>query len=117
MNYFKDEELACKCGCNLIIKPPETLFRLNWARHVAGVKFKVNSATRCHTHNHAEGGKDSSDHLTGDGFDIECLSSYNRHRILTGAIAAGCTRIGIGKTFIHLGFNVTNPQGVVWLYN
>ncbi len=116
MRWFKEEEFVCKCGCGK--NDMDTLFldKLDFARGRAGVAFRVNSGDRCEEYNAAEGGKPNSDHLTGQGADIECNSSFTRWRIVRAAIAAGIRRIGIAKTFVHLGDNLNNPNPRMWVY-
>jgi hypothetical protein len=114
--YFTDSEIQCKCGCGF--KELEHGFskKLLNARKIAKVKFKVNSCCRCKNHNRDVGSTDASDHVTGEGIDIDTPNSYIRFRILYGAVKSGFTRIGIHKDFIHLGDRADNPQEVTWLY-
>lgn len=114
--YFTDNELKCKCGCGLENITPRHKSMLYTARENAGIPFIVNSGSRCEKHNKKVGGKPDSDHLTGEGTDIECTTSRHRFIILEAAIKAGFKRIGIGKTFIHLGSRESNPSMVAWLY-
>ena len=116
MRYFVEEEFLCKCGCGLYNMDTGFLSKLDFAREYAGVPFVVASGCRCREHNKAEGGEDNSDHLTGQGADIVSTSSWSRWKIVRSAIAAGIRRIGIAKTFIHLGDNLDNPHPVIWLY-
>ncbi len=116
MMYFKEKEFLCKCGCGLNNMRGTFLEKLDYARDRASVQFVVNSGCRCEAHNKAEGGKPTSDHLTGEGADIACETSFMRWRILRGAIAAGIRRIGIARTFIHLGDNLGNPHPRIWIY-
>ena len=114
--YFTDTELRCKCGCGLENTTSLHKSMLYTARELAGISFVVTSGSRCEKHNKEVGGKPNSDHLTGEGTDIKCTVSGNRFIILEAAIKAGFTRIGIGKTFIHLGSSEKHPQEVIWLY-
>ena len=92
------------------------LDRLDYARDVAGVPFLIDSGWRCKKHNKEVGGVDDSEHTTGEGADIRATGSHTRFRIIYGAILAGFTRIGIGKTFVHLGGSFLHPQEVAWHY-
>lgn len=113
---FKRHEFACKCGCGFDKVNMDHVVRLQWARDVAGVPFNVISGCRCEAHNTDEGGTVMSDHLTGEGTDIETPNSNERFRVLEGLIIAGFRRIGIGRTFIHAGTAMHNPREVAWLY-
>lgn len=113
---FKKSEFACKCGCGFDDVNDGFVNRLQFARNIACVPFVITSGCRCKSHNKAEGGGDSSDHLTGEGADIKAVDSATRFKIVNAAISAGFNRIGIGKTFVHLGSNPNNPKGVCWLY-
>jgi len=74
------------------------------------------SACRCVPHNLEVGGKDTSDHLTGEGVDLKAIHSHTRFIILETAFLFGIRRIGLAKTYIHLGINMNNPQEVFWIY-
>ena len=78
--------------------------------------FIIKSGSRCISHNKEEGGKPRSDHLTGDAVDIKVHNNYERFKIIQEAIFHGIDRIGIGRTFIHLGMRRGNPKERMWLY-
>ena len=89
---------------------------LDTARDVAGIPFKINSGYRTILHNAEIGGVENSSHLIGKAADISCTESRQRFVILAALIAAGFTRIGIGKTFIHCDNDESKDQRVQWLY-
>lgn len=122
-NYFPDYETECNCGCGENNFSEKTRLRLNKARERAGIPFGLSSACRCKTHNKAEGGKETSSHISDVENQIECeavdivvTSSRARFKILHSLIAEGFTRIGIGKTFIHADTDETKAPKVSWLY-
>ena len=51
INYFKDYEFTCKCGCGLNNISEELVFNLDEARDISQIPFKINSACRCEKHN------------------------------------------------------------------
>lgn len=105
MNYFSDEELKCKC-CGRLIIDDVFLFRLNWARHLAGFPFVVDSGYRCPKHN-AEEKSTSNNHVVGKAVDLFCIDNYIRYIIIASCITAGILGIGIGKNYLHLDTNRT----------
>jgi len=113
---FSDWEFDCKCGCGLNNMNAIFLWKLQQIRTEAMFPFEIVSGSRCPEHNKDEGGKATSDHLTGQAADIKIKTSQQRFRIIEKAIQCGIKRIGIGKTFIHLGDNPNNPQLVIWVY-
>lgn len=115
-NYFSPDELKCKCGCGLNNFSPILLSFINEIRRVKGHPLMVTSGCRCPMHNTTEGGKPTSDHITGEGIDLKALTSRDRFIIIHTALSLGITRVGIAKTFIHLGINAKNPQMVIWRY-
>lgn len=117
MKYFKPEEFKCKCGCDRNEMMPTTLEKLDKARELAGVPFKITSGYRCEAHNKVVGGKSESAHTQGYAVDIEASMSPSRYAILKALLAVGFTRIGIGKTFIHADDAPMLPQKVIWEYN
>ncbi len=113
---FSRSEMVCKCGCGFVQEDNYFIDKVQATRTLAGIGFKVISWCRCKVHNKAEGGKPESDHITGEGIDIECLTSFTRRKILKAAYAVDFRRIGEAKTFIHLGTAKRNPQDVHWQY-
>jgi len=92
------------------------LAKLDNARVIADMPFIINSAWRSPKHNKEVGGKPNSSHLKGLAVDIKIENSRQRFIVLQALIAAGFTRIGIAKTFIHVdGDNEKDPR-VTWLY-
>lgn len=116
MDHFKKSELICKCGCGLYNIDDNFLRKLNYAREKARIPFLVASGCRCEEHNAAEGGKETSDHITGQGADIVSYRSRTRWKIVSSALAAGIRRIGLHREFVHLGDNLNNPNPRIWLY-
>lgn len=116
-DYFSESEFkACVPSCRKSDMQAETLCKLNNARHIAGIPFVLNSAYRSPAHDKAKGRSGTGAHTLGRAVDIRCNTSENRYEILTAGIAAGFTRIGIHKTFVHLDDSPNHAQGVIWLY-
>ena len=116
---FKSKEFECGCGCGLDKVNPAFLWKLNRARDEAGIPFNISSGCRCEQHNKNEGGKPNSDHLCNpacEGADIKIRNGLERFKVVDAAFKAGFKRIGIAKTFVHLGNRQTNPQVVLWIY-
>jgi len=116
MKYFKIEEFTCKCGCGKVEMMPSTLEKLDKARELAGVPFKINSGYRCVAHNAAVGGKSEGAHTSGYAIDIEASVSPSRLKIVKALLDVGFNRIGIASSFIHADDDPTKPQQVMWGY-
>lgn len=114
MNYFQPKELECKCGCGRNNFSDVLLKFINQIREYINKPLIVKSACRCDSHNEAVGGVMTSDHIPGEGVDLECLDSRTRFNIIFKAMMLGCVRIGVYDWGIHLGINVDNPQRVLW---
>ena len=119
---FDSSEFFCKCPCHICNVSPEFIEMLQTARILAGIPFRIISGCRCPSWNKHEGGTYSSDHITTDtiqcqGADIACYDSTVRYRIINAALNAGFRRIGIAKSFLHIGMSKENPQEVIWLYD
>lgn len=106
--YFKEID----CG-NM---NQEFLLKLDRAREVAQIPFKINSAYRTPEHNAKIGGKPNSSHLKGLAVDISVTDSRQRFIVLQSLIQAGFNRIGVAKTFIHVDDDKDKDAEVVWLY-
>lgn len=94
----------------------EFLKKLDRAREVAQIPFKINSAYRTPEHNAKIGGKPNSSHLKGLAVDISVTDSRQRFIVLQSLIQAGFNRIGVAKTFIHVDDDKDKDAEVVWLY-
>lgn len=92
------------------------LILLDQIREDAGIPFHVNSGYRTVAQNKKDGGKRNSAHRKGQAADIKALTSKARYKIIAAAIKNKISRIGIGKTFIHLDNSTSLPTEVVWLY-
>ena len=121
INHFQLSEFDCNCGkCsykgeNMDI---DFMIKLDRARELSGVPFKITSGARCLEHNKAIGGVPNSSHSNTpcNAADISTTDSRRRFKILGGLIKAGFTRIGIGKNFIHCDTDKLKSQQVCWHY-
>ena len=94
------------------------LEKLDYARHNAGIPFKINSGYRTAYHNDKVlGARIGSSHKKGIAADIGYNGSRDRFIIVKSLMEVGITRIGIGKSFIHCDVDNKKDQDVIWLYN
>lgn len=115
---FKLYEFACPCcgRLNDDLKFRSFVARLQEARDIAMIPFRITSGYRCEAHNRKVGGVPDSAHLSGLAADISAVDSSSRMKILSSLILVGFRRIGIGRNFIHVDEDKTKVQGVCWLY-
>ena len=113
-DHFEKWEFACKCGCGTNIISNTLVNKLDVARAISGVGFKINSGCRCENHNRSVGGSSTSSHKKGFAVDIKAEDSATRFRILKALIAVGFNRIGIYKTFIHVDIDPDKPSYLTW---
>lgn len=106
--YFSPKEVA---GLK-----DELVSKLDMARGISGIPYKITSGYRDPAHNAAVGGVNGSSHTLGIGCDISAVSSNQKFLIIKGAIQAGFNRIGIYADHIHLdcGHAPSFPQDVLW---
>ena len=123
---FSHAEVSCKCGrCRGAAKiSPDLMVRLQAMRDEVG-PIRITSGVRCRKHPESKARPTSShvpsDHGDGEGrvghaVDIAAVGSNRRFRLLDAALAAGFTRIGFGKTFLHLDNDRKKAQNVAWDY-
>ena len=120
IKFFKIEEFdspdkpgSAKDNMNMYL-----IERLDQAREMAGVPFKITSGFRSkeyHEDLKKRGYKTSenSQHLVGNAADISTPDSMTRYKVLNALILAGFKSIGIGRSFIHVD---TRSHGVIWDY-
>lgn len=117
LRYFKEEEFACCVpSCVSTQCRESSLRRLDEARHLAGVPFRLTSCYRSPVWEKSKGRSGNGSHTKGAAFDVYCDNSVSRYKIVDGAIRAGFTRIGISSTFIHLDDYEEFVKPVIWLY-
>jgi len=115
MKYFQLKEFACPCcGANNVDRRFVEL--LDAIREEYGKPMVVSSGYRCKKHNDEVGGVPESAHVDGIAADIGCSFAGDRMKLVTAMLANGISRMGIGKTFIHVDVSKTLPQSVLWLY-
>ena len=115
VKYFKPEEFACPC-CGKVKMNEEFIERLDKARYIAGIPFKISSGYRCPKHNAEVGGVPDSAHTKGLAADIICNNSQDRYKIIEATINCKLKRIGVGAEFIHLDCDREKPWMVIWTY-
>jgi zinc D-Ala-D-Ala carboxypeptidase len=97
-----------------------TANRLQAIRTRFGLPMSITSGYRCPRLNTAVGGARASEHLDALGVDISTRNYTQAQtiRLIEVAIELGCKRIGLGATFIHIGFSTQakHPQNVVFDY-
>lgn len=107
--YFKPSEIT---GLQ-----PSLVSMLDNARGFAGVPFVITSGFRTLAQNTAVGGVSGSAHTLGLAVDIAVPNDTYRLAIISGALKAGFTRLGVYQAHIHLdtGLSPAFPQNVCWI--
>ena len=115
--HFSESEFKrCTPPCSLQDMKQDFMNRLDTVRDVAGIPLVINCAYRSREYDLAKGRSGNSAHTKGMAVDIRCTTSVNAFKIVQAARKVGFTRIGIGKTFIHLDSDTSLPQNVIWNY-
>lgn len=115
--YFSEKEFRrCTPPCSLQDMDDWAMELFDRVREDAGIPLVINSAYRTPEYEKKQGRSGNSAHTRGVALDIKCTSSANRYKIVKALFENGCTRIGIGKTFIHADWDDTLPQEVIWDY-
>ena len=118
------DPLLFKCPCNHIDcdapQPTQSLLDvLDRIREIYAKPISISSGPRCKKHNDSKkvGGVKDSEHLTGEGADLVCNTSLDRWNMLNAILQVGVTRIGIGKTFLHVGVDdISHATKMIWTY-
>lgn len=116
--YFTKAEFDCKhSGKNEM--QPEFMAKLQLLREMYGRPMHVTSGYRHWTHPvEARKGHTTGEHTRGTCADIACTSGAERYEIVRLALQLGFPRIGIAKTFIHLGIGGAGlPSPTIWDYS
>jgi len=117
--HFRLDEFACKCCGEGGIKD-ETFHLIEAARVIADVPFVVTSGYRCEKKQGelvaAGRSKWTSSHPKGYAVDIYAANNKHRMDIIRGVLAAGFTRIWMGKNWIHVDNDPDKPAGLFGHY-
>lgn len=113
--YFRYEDFACKC-CGMNGMDPSLIHKLEQARELAGVPFKVVSGYRCREFNREKGGRSRYSHLYGLAADIEAVDNHSIYLIVSALLRIGFPRIGIfpRDNFVHVDIDKAKEQGIMW---
>ena len=115
--YFSEKEFRrCNPPCSLQDMDEDAITYFDRVREDAGIPLVINSAYRSPDWEKKQGRSGNSAHTRGMALDIRCTTSANRFKIVRALLDNYCTRIGVGKTFIHADFDPTLPQEVMWDY-
>ena len=87
-------------------------------RRKAGIPLVINCAYRSQAYDKKKGRSGNSAHTYGLAVDFRANTSATRYKIVKAALECGVTRIGIGKTFVHIdmGERVGLPANCMWDY-
>lgn len=114
--YFTAEEfINARPSCKLSQMDASFMQRLDKAREIAQVPFKINSAYRSIDYEIEHGRAGTSSHCKGLAVDIACSSNSWRFAIVTALVSVGFKRIGIGRSFIHVDDDNAKVSAI-WLY-
>lgn len=94
----------------------ELIEKLILAIIIYGKVPHINSGYRTKEYNKKVNGADNSAHLRGYAVDLSVMNGRDRFVLLNSLIAVGFTRIGVGKTFIHVDCDPSLPEKVLWTY-
>ena len=117
--YFSEQEFRkCDPPCDRESMEQDFLDVMDDIRRKARIPLVINCAYRSREYDKKKGRSGNSAHTQGLAVDIRCNTSENRLKIVKAALECGITRIGIGKTFIHIdmGERVGLPANVIWHY-
>jgi len=118
VKHFKLSEFDCPTdvgsGENMCLS---FLSKLDDARELAGVPFKINSGYRCEKHPLSKKNPTSS-HIKGIAADIRFIDSKNLALIMGGLGGAGFERFGIDfkNKFIHTDCDQDKTNPCIWGY-
>jgi len=116
MKYFKPDEFRCAGVVVYDKMNPALLEVLDQIREAVGFPLMITSSYRTLKYNTKIGGSENSAHLRGNAVDISAVNSQARFQILQAALKLGITRLGIGKTFIHIDIDKELSNNIIWLY-
>ena len=117
LRYFKPEEFArCVPSCKMEECDEQALLMLDELRDRLGMPIILNSAFRSKQYEKKKGRTGQSSHCKGLAFDVRCFDTKYRAELVRCAFEVGFTRIGIGKSFVHIDCDSQKSFPCIWLY-
>jgi uncharacterized protein YcbK (DUF882 family) len=115
---FSKHEFDCKSS-GLNEMKHEFMTVLQKIREDLNAPMRITSGFRHITHPiEARKGHTNGEHTKGMCCDVACINGSERYRLITIALKHGVTRIGIAKTFLHLGLGAPGLlNNVIWDYS
>ena len=113
------DDLRCRCKrleCDAPLPDVDRFNKLLELEKEVGFPLTITSGVRCTFWNAHEGGKANSGHLFDGETDLACPTGIVRFQLVAAAFKLGFDRIGIGKTFIHIGQSPNLVRRVIWTY-
>ena len=117
--YFSEAEFSkCDPPCKRDDMEQSFLNTMDAIRARAGIPLIMNCAYRSQAYDKKKGRSGNSAHTYGLAVDFRANTSATRYKIVKAALECGITRIGIGKTFVHIdmGERVGLPANCMWDY-
>lgn len=114
--HFTDKELACPC-CREPNMDIDFMDKLEVARVIAGIPFKITSGYRCEKYNAkiTGGAPTGGAHSMGKAADISCRTGSNRFKVVSAGITAGFEGIEVCDRHIHFDTKKrTHKNQVIW---
>ena len=115
IKHFNMNEFKCYC-CDENLINYELVKKLDKAREIANIPFRITSGYRCKHHNKLVGGSETSSHLKGLAVDIACNNSKDKYKIISALSQVGFNRIGVANNFIHCDIDKNKVNNVLWTY-
>lgn len=112
-NFSEAEFQRCSPACSLSDMDDSFMNRLQTARDLAGLPFRISSAYRSVVYEQKKKRSGTSYHCKGRAVDILCRNTFDRFVIVNALLKAGFTGIGIHSNFIHVDDRVVYTM---WLY-
>lgn len=114
MRYFRKSDFDCQQTGNNEMSD-DFLMKLDDLRHECGFPFIITSGYRDPEGHSIEKAKSTpGTHAHGIAADIKINNGAEGYIIVSEALKAGFTGIGVAKTFIHLDVRKSVP--VIWCY-
>lgn len=114
---FSEIEFRCKHTGKSGMKP-EFMAKLQALRNEYGSPMLITSGYRHPTHPvEAKKLHSNGEHTFGTCCDVACSTGGQKFNLVRLALKHGFNRIGVAKTFIHLGIGAPGlPSNVIWTY-
>lgn len=103
--HFRPDEpnIRCPC-CGACDMNEDFMLKMDQAREIAGIPFKINSGFRCSRWNArlTKGKRSTGRHTHGEALDLDINNAEDRAAVVNACVKSGLVSFELAKSYMHV---------------